>query len=68
MKKYKTNIKCAACIEKVTPLLNEAVGEGNWNVDITNPAKVLTVESEKSEQQINEALNVKGYKAETISE
>lgn len=68
MKKYKTNIKCAACIEKVTPLLNEAVGEGNWDVDITNPAKVLTVESEKSEQQINEALNVKGYKAETISE
>jgi hypothetical protein len=67
MKKFKTNIKCAACIEKVTPLLNEAVGEGNWQVDITDPAKILSIEGEQSEAAINEALNQKGYRAETVN-
>lgn len=66
MKKFKTNIKCDACIAKVTPLLNETVGEGNWKVDITTPSKILTIESDESEEAINKSLVRKGYKAETI--
>ena len=42
-KKFKTNIKCSGCVATVTPHLNEAVGEANWNVDITDPAKILSV-------------------------
>jgi len=64
MKKFKTNIKCAACVEKVTPLLNEAVGAGNWAVDITAPSKTLTIQTETADTVINEALSKKGYKAE----
>jgi len=51
-------------VEKVTPLLNEAVGPGNWEVDTTSPSKMLTVRTETTEIAINEALNKKGYKAE----
>ena len=44
--KFKTTIKCSGCVDKVTPFLNEAVGVGNWDVDLNNPMKVLTVRSE----------------------
>lgn len=66
MKQFKTNIKCAACIEKVTPALNEAVGSGNWQVDTSTPTKTLTIQTDTSESAINQALNKKGYKAETL--
>lgn len=62
--KFNTNIKCAGCIAKVTPFLNEAVGEDNWEVDINNPHKVLTVVNEVSEDKIVEAVKKAGYKAE----
>ena len=64
--KFKTNIKCDACIEKVTPSLNEAVGANHWHVDITNPSKILSVEGENMEAKIKEALEKVGYKAERI--
>ena len=66
MRQFKTNIKCAACIEKVTPELNEAVGSGNWQVDISTPTKTLTIQTDTPESAINQALNKKGYKAETL--
>jgi hypothetical protein len=36
-KKFKTNIICSGCVEKVTPVLNEAFGETNWKVDTADP-------------------------------
>ena len=64
--KFKTNIKCDACIAKVTHNLNEAVGANHWQVDITNPAKILTVEGDHTDIKIKEALEKVGYKAERI--
>lgn len=29
----KTNIMCGSCIQKVTPALNDQIGEGNWEAD-----------------------------------
>lgn len=66
--KFKTNIKCAACVAKVTSALNESVGEDNWSVDIQNPAKILTIESEAKADDVRTALEKVGYKAEPISE
>jgi copper chaperone len=63
---FKTNIKCDACIATVTPGLNEAVGVDNWQVDITNPSKVLTIHDEQKEAKVKEALAKVGYKAERI--
>lgn len=64
----KTNIMCGSCIAKVTPALNEAVGENNWQVDTANPKKVLTVTSDKlSEEEVISAVEKAGYKAESLS-
>jgi len=64
--KFKTNIKCSGCVAKVTPFLNEALGEDNWEVDYNNPAKVLTVVGEKDYAKVIQAVEKAGYKAETI--
>lgn len=63
---FTTTIKCAACVTKVTPALNETVGEGNWTVDIQNPAKILRIESEASPVEVTLALEKVGYKAKKI--
>lgn len=64
--KFKTNIKCAGCVEKITPYLNEAVGEGHWQVDYNNPLKILTVDDERQKDNVIHALEKAGYKAEAI--
>jgi copper chaperone CopZ len=65
--KFKTNIKCSGCIATVTPHLNESVGEGNWQVDLNNPSKVLTIAVEASEEKVIEAVEKAGYKAERVA-
>ena len=64
----KTNIMCGSCIAKVTPVLNEVIGENNWKVDIMNPKKVLTVKTDDlNESEVIKAVEQAGYKAEHIS-
>ena len=62
---FKTTIKCSGCIEKVTPYLNETVGENNWEVDLQNPKKVLTIPNADKLQssEVVDALAKAGYKA-----
>jgi copper chaperone len=64
--KFKTTIKCSGCVAKVTPYLNEALGENNWEVDYNNPSKVLTVVGEKDQAKVIEALEKAGYKGEKL--
>lgn len=64
----KTNIMCGSCIAKVTPTLNEIIGENNWKVDTQNPKKVLSVTTESlSEADVIKAVEKAGYKAEELS-
>lgn len=59
---------CGSCIAKVTPTLNEVIGEGNWQVDTLNPKKVLTVTTEDLDQtEVIEAVQKAGYKAEELA-
>lgn len=51
---------------KVTPFLNEALGENNWEVDYNNPAKVLTVVGEDDKAKVIQAVEKAGYKAEPL--
>lgn len=67
MKKFHTNIKCAACIEKVTPTLDSLVGNNAWQVDLTDPKRVLTVAETIDDQHLKDALAKVGYKAEKVS-
>lgn len=64
--KFKTNIKCSGCVAKVTPFLNESLGENNWEVDYHNPSKVLTVAGEKDQTKVIKAVEKAGYKAEIL--
>jgi copper chaperone len=65
--KFKTNIKCSGCVAKVTPHLNETVGEGNWEVDINDPSKILSIKNDgNSTATIQEAVSKAGFKAEKI--
>jgi copper chaperone len=64
--KFKTNIKCSGCIAKVTPHLNETVGEGKWEVDLNTLAKVLTITGESDATKVKEAVEKAGYNAEKI--
>lgn len=64
---YKTNIMCDSCIAKVSPVLNEIAGENNWNVDLKDLKRILTVSSESdNENKLVTALKNIGYKAEQI--
>lgn len=64
---YKSNINCGSCVANVTNALNEAVGEGNWNVDIANKDKILTINSDTAtKEQIEKSLNPIGYRIEEI--
>lgn len=65
--KFKTTIKCSGCVAQATPYLNEAAGEHNWNVDTTDPLKVLSVSGVKDPAKVVEAVNRAGYQAEIIS-
>lgn len=64
--KFKTNIKCGGCIATVTPFLNEAVGEGHWQVDVQAPDKILTAEA-ASASIVKQAIEKAGFKAEALN-
>jgi len=65
--KFKTTIKCSGCVAKVTPFLDEALGEDNWEVDYNNPSKILTVVGENDKSKVIQAVERAGYKAESLS-
>ena len=64
--RFKTNIKCGACVATVTPFLNEAVGEGHWQVDLKSPERTLTVNTDDT-AGVKQAIEKAGYKAESLN-
>ncbi|QHI36555.1 hypothetical protein IMCC3317_19180 [Kordia antarctica] len=65
--KFKTNINCGGCVSKVTPFLNKQDGVVNWEVDTTNPDKILTIEGDgASEEDVKATLQKIGFKAESV--
>lgn len=66
--KFKTNIKCSGCVDIVTPFLNDEAGKDNWQVDTSNPDKVLTVSTREAipAKEIIASVEKAGYKAVLI--
>ena len=65
--KFKTNINCNGCIATVTPFLNSEKDIKNWNVDIQNPNKILTVESEMLiKDKVIAKVKEAGFKIEEV--
>jgi len=66
---FKTTIKCAGCLAKVTPFLNDQLAPEEWNVDILTPAKILTVNSDKmTAEEVEEKVKQAGFQIERIND
>lgn len=64
--KFKTNIKCTGCLATVTPVLNKELGEGNWEVDLQDPQRTLTVPADASETAVIASIKNVGFEAEKL--
>lgn len=66
--KFKTNINCSGCVEKVTPFMNEVAGEGHWQVDTTTKDKILTVEDKiTTAEAVMASIRKAGYNIEELN-
>ena len=62
--KFKTNIKCEACVAKVKPHLDAAENVENWEVDLKDPERTLTVTlKSNAADNVLKALEKAGYQA-----
>ena len=70
--RFKTNINCGNCIKSVTPFLNALDEVETWHVNTESPEKVLTVETDKSAddmaQEVIATVSAAGFKIERINE
>ncbi len=65
--KFKTNIRCNACKSAVTPFLNKESRISKWEVDLSDPGRILRVEGENIDsKEIVELISAAGYKIEEI--
>lgn len=61
--RLQTNLRCAACIEAITPLLDAESTIEKWSADVSTPDKVLTVEGDGvSMSRVTDLLDQKGYR------
>ncbi|PRY86352.1 cation transporter [Mongoliibacter ruber] len=65
MKKFKTNVKCGACVAAITPEMNK-LENTEWQVDLSHPDRILAVQGNTPSSKVIEALEKAGYKAEEI--
>ena len=65
--KFKTTIKCGACLATVTPHLNGLSGLERWEVDLKSPDRTLTVETAgASAADVVRAVTEAGFRAEAL--
>lgn len=65
--KFKTTLNCSNCVAKVQSELDQATGIVSWNVDTSNPDKILTVRGQGvSADDIIELIEDKGFDIQEI--
>jgi copper chaperone len=65
-KRFKTTVKCSGCISNAKPFLDEVVGTNQWNIDLADPLKTLTVPANADGEKVVNAMARAGYKAEEV--
>ena len=64
---FKTNINCSGCVAKVTPAMNTTTGIKKWTVNIEDPKKTLTIETDSlTAGEIIKTVNTAGFKIEEL--
>lgn len=64
--KFKTNVKCQGCVDRIAEIFTKNKEISSWEVDLTSDDKVLTVETSLSVSEIRWMLWVIWYIAEII--
>ena len=65
--KFETSLKCSGCVAAIQPKMDELKNVSKWEVDLTKPVKVLSVEGEHlNENEIVTTLKDAGYSATKI--
>ncbi|MDR3287657.1 MAG: cation transporter [Prevotellaceae bacterium] len=65
--KFKTSIDCGGCVNAVTPFLNKVENIKNWKADTLHPDKILTVETDGTEEEIVNAVKKAGFNIEAVA-
>lgn len=64
---FKTDIKCAGCVARVTSHLDQTPGIEHWSVDLASPDRILTITTEDLDAlKIIETVQNAGFKAEAL--
>jgi copper chaperone CopZ len=58
---YRTNLRCAGCIDTIRPHLDALPGLRHWSADVDVPDKPLTVEGDVSTEAVRVAMKQAGY-------
>jgi len=64
--RFKTTINCANCVHAVSPTLNEEKAIESWQVDTTNPDKILTVNTDLTPAQVVALVEEAGFEAQAV--
>lgn len=64
--RFKTNVKCQGCVDRIAELFTKNKEISSWEVDLTSDDKVLTVETSLSVSEIRWMLWAIWYIAEII--
>ncbi|MCB9230474.1 MAG: hypothetical protein H6581_02350 [Bacteroidia bacterium] len=65
--KFKTNLKCEGCIQKVSDAPDHEPGVESWEVDLKSPDKTLFLQGKNIEiSRIEAIFREKGYEAKEI--
>lgn len=64
--KFKTNLKCNNCVAKVKSQLDEAKEITDWSIDLKDPNRILTVETEDENVPalVKQIFTAAGYRSE----
>lgn len=62
VRSYRTNLRCAACVESIRPLFDADPGVVQWDADVASADKRLTVDGDITPEAVNELLEQKGYR------
>lgn len=66
--KFTTSLNCGGCVAKVQADFDSAKGVEKWEVDFSDPHKILTVHSSGiTEDEIIEIVEGKGFTIEVVN-
>ena len=64
---FKTNAKCMGCLAKIEEILQDKMNREEWNLDLSDSNRPLTVMSDKlAASEIVELISKAGFKIEQM--